>query len=167
MENKYQRGKIHKIVDVGYNKCYFGSTIEKLLSNRMSRHRSTYKNYLSDKLKTRVTSFDLFDEYSIENCKIELFENYPCSSKQELEAREGHYIRTTDCVNKHIMGRTKEQWTKDNEERLKDLKKKWQEDNKEHIKDLKQQNYQRDKKRIKDKCKEYYEKKIRTPYSKE
>ena len=45
MENKYKRGKIYKIVDVGYNKCYIGSTAEKTLSNRMSRHRYDYKIY--------------------------------------------------------------------------------------------------------------------------
>ena len=30
MENKYQNSKIYKIVDVGYNKCYIGSTVEEL-----------------------------------------------------------------------------------------------------------------------------------------
>ena len=40
--NKYQNGKIYKIVDVGYNKCYIGSTCE-ALSQRMARHRSNYK----------------------------------------------------------------------------------------------------------------------------
>ena len=41
--NKYHNGKIYKVVDVGYNKCYIGSTTESL-SQRMARHRSAYKN---------------------------------------------------------------------------------------------------------------------------
>ena len=43
MENKYQNSKIYKIVDVGYNKSYIGSTVQKL-SNRMAKHRSEYGN---------------------------------------------------------------------------------------------------------------------------
>ena len=73
MENKYQRGKIYNIVDVGYNKCYIGSTIEKLLSNRMSRHRYGYNRYKINSQK-KMASFDIFDEYGIDNCKIELIE---------------------------------------------------------------------------------------------
>ena len=40
--NRYKHGKIYKITDVGYNKCYIGSTCESL-SQRMTRHRSNYK----------------------------------------------------------------------------------------------------------------------------
>ena len=36
-QNKYQNGRIYKIVDVGYNKCYIGSTIQ-LLAVRKSKH---------------------------------------------------------------------------------------------------------------------------------
>ena len=35
--NRYEHGKIYKIVDNGYNKCYVGSTCESL-SQRMARH---------------------------------------------------------------------------------------------------------------------------------
>ena len=46
MENKYQRGKIYKIVDIGCTKCYIGSTIE-TLSNRMSGLRSASLEFYS------------------------------------------------------------------------------------------------------------------------
>ena len=42
----------------------------------------------------------------MENCKIELVENYPCNSKEELTAREGFYIQSNECVNKLVAGRT-------------------------------------------------------------
>ena len=42
--NRYENGKIYKITDVGYNKCYIGSTCENL-SKRMERHRKQYKEY--------------------------------------------------------------------------------------------------------------------------
>ena len=35
--SKYQNGKIFKIVDVGYSRCYIGSPCEEL-SQRMARH---------------------------------------------------------------------------------------------------------------------------------
>ena len=43
----YSKGQIYKIVDAGYNKCYIGSTIEKLY-NRMGKHRCNYKNIKRD-----------------------------------------------------------------------------------------------------------------------
>ena len=101
--NRYKHGKIYKITDVGYNKCYIGSTCESL-SQRMTRHRSNYKIHQNQKYG-RMASFELFDEYGLGNCKIELIENYPCSSKEELQRQEGQYISRTDCVNKQVTGR--------------------------------------------------------------
>ena len=68
--NKYQNGKIYKIVDVGYNKCYIGSTCESL-SQRMARYRVCYKSFMKG-VSGRTRSFDLFQEFGIDNCKIEL-----------------------------------------------------------------------------------------------
>ena len=42
--NKYHNGKIYEIVDVGYNKCYIGSTTESL-SRRFSKHKHPYKKH--------------------------------------------------------------------------------------------------------------------------
>ena len=56
-----------------------------------------------------LISLNIFDEFGIENCKIELMENYPCNCKEELLRREGHYIKNTDCVNKVIPHRTAEE----------------------------------------------------------
>ena len=55
--SKYQNGKIYKIVDVGYNKTYYGSTCESL-SQRMTRHRAKYTAYLKGNI-TNTRSFDL------------------------------------------------------------------------------------------------------------
>ena len=48
-------GNIYKIVVVGYNLCYLGSTREKL-SKRMERHRADYKIYVDGK-KHFTTSY--------------------------------------------------------------------------------------------------------------
>ena len=50
--NRYENGKIYKLVDVGYNKCYIGSTCESL-SKRMERHRKQYKEYSKGKIRKK------------------------------------------------------------------------------------------------------------------
>ena len=93
-ENKYQKAKIYKITDVAYNDCYYGSTIEPL-TKRMIHHRHKYFNQHTSQ-ETCVRSVNsIFNKYGFENCKIELVENFPCTSKEELVKREGHYIKTT------------------------------------------------------------------------
>ena len=135
--NKYQKGQIYKIVDVCYNKCYVGSTCEGL-SQRMARHRHQYNSYLKGK-HGHTTAFDIFDEYGIENCKIEWIEDCPCQSRKELEAREGSYIQNTKCVNKIMVGRTKEQYRQDNKERKRQIDKHYRETNKNKIKEKREE----------------------------
>ena len=96
---------IYRITNSGYIKCYIGSTCEKL-SKRMERHRQAYSKYNRGKTNKRISVFDVFDEFGVEDCKVELIENYPCSSKEELLRREGHYIKNWECVNKNIPHRT-------------------------------------------------------------
>ena len=66
--NKYQNGKVYKIVDIGYNKFYIGSTCEEL-SRRMSHHRAKFKRFLNGSKETYMRSYDIFNEYGVENCK--------------------------------------------------------------------------------------------------
>ena len=106
--NRYENGKIYKITDTGYNKVYVGSTCESL-SKRIERHRAKYSSYKTGKTNKNLSVFEIFDEFGIEDCKIELIENYPCSCKEELLRREGHYIKSIDCVNKVIPHRTEEE----------------------------------------------------------
>ena len=106
--NRYENGKIYRITDIGYNKFYVGSTCENL-SKRIERHRTKYKNYKAGKTNKKISVFEIFDEFGIEDCKIELIENYPCNCKEELLRREGHYIKNTDCVNKVIPHRAEEE----------------------------------------------------------
>ena len=136
--NRYNNGKIYKVIDVGYNKCYIGSTCEGL-SRRMERHRRDYKSYLEGKVNQKHTkSIDIFREYGIDNVKIELIENYPCESKEELLKREGFYIQTTDCVNRCIAGRDKLSYNKqryeNNKEVILEKYKEYRERKKEEIK---------------------------------
>ena len=126
----YQKGKIYKIWDSNFTKCYIGSTIEEL-SQRMAKHRTKYKLYLNNKYPY-TTSFGLFKEFGLDDCKIELLELYPCNSRAELEAREGHYIRSEECVNRTHIGRTNKEYYWENIEYFKERGKAWREQNKEY-----------------------------------
>ena len=77
--------------------------------------------------------FELFEKYGVENCKIYLVELYPCKSREELEAREGYYIRNYNCVNKIIPGRTKKEYKNDNKGIIARNKKEYYNDNKDII----------------------------------
>jgi hypothetical protein len=127
--NKYSNGKIYKIVDLAYTKTYYGSTINSI-NKRFRAHKEGYNNWKSGK-RTKITVFDIFDEFGIDNCKIELVELYPCNLKIELERKEGEYIKNNDCVNKIIAGRTQKEYKEDNKEHYKEYFKKHYEENKE------------------------------------
>jgi hypothetical protein len=112
--SRYQNGKIYQITDIGYTKCYVGSTVQ-TLSTRMSGHRNNYRRYM-DGMMSYNSCFSLFEEFGIENCKIELLELYQCNSKAELEKKEGEYIKKSKCVNKRISGRSAIEYYQDNRE---------------------------------------------------
>ena len=106
--DRYKKGKIYKIVDVGFNKCYYGSTTEPL-SKRMERHRKSYKQFLeTGKLDTAARV--LFGEFGVDNCTILLVEDYPCENKEQLLSREGEHIKNNECVNKQVAGRTHKEY---------------------------------------------------------
>ena len=175
----YSKGKIYKIWDNNYTKCYIGSTCEEL-SQRMARHRDKYKQHLQNKYAF-TTSFLLFEEFGMDNCKIELIELYPCNSKAELNAREGFFIKEEICVNKVIPGRTKAQYYKDNievikeyrrnnkeklqergrqyraknAERVKVLNKEWKQQNREKVSEYNTEYYKMYREANKEKLKEY------------
>ena len=102
-------GKIYKVQNIAGDKIYIGSTNKKYLSQRMDTHRGSYKRWKVDKAD-KTYSYDIFEEFGLENCVIVLIENYPCGAKDELRAREAHFIQTMVCVNKNIPGRTVEQY---------------------------------------------------------
>ena len=102
----YSNTKIYKIWSPQGANIYIGSTTKKYLSQRMNEHRSTYISSETAKATSKL----IFEEYGIENCFIELLEAKDCKDKHESSQLEGHYIRTLDCVNKNIPGRTMKEY---------------------------------------------------------
>jgi hypothetical protein len=137
--NKYEGGKIYKIVDSGNNKVYYGSTINKL-NSRFKKHVKAYEYWKAGELKTKTSSFIIFDEFGVDNCMIELVLEYPCNSRTELTHKEGDYIRRNHCVNKLIAGRTNKQYRADNKEKIKQYIKQYRADNKEKLKQYRADN---------------------------
>jgi len=145
-ENKYQRGKIYKIVSNVSNLVYYGSTIEHTLAMRLSKHRSNYKRYQEGKC-SYTTSYKILEEGKYD---IILVENFPCNNKDELTARERYYIENNDCVNKVIPGRIDKEYKKE-------YMKEYREQNKEKIKQKDKEKYENNKEKILQQRKEYYE----------
>ena len=127
----YQNGRIYKIISDETNKIYIGSTTQPL-SKRLSVHKAHYKQYLEGRYH-KVSSFDLI---SLGPVQIILIEACPCNSKEELEARERHYINENKniVVNKvHPTRTVKEYYLENKEDKLK-YQKEYRQENKEKIK---------------------------------
>ena len=101
----YSTSKIYKIYSYENDDVYYGSTCD-TLCRRMTGHRNSYKRYKEGKTNYLYTSFNILE---LTSSKIELVENFPCNSKEELLQREGYYIRNNKCVNKIIPNRGKKE----------------------------------------------------------
>jgi hypothetical protein len=126
----YSKGKIYRIVCDTTGLVYIGSTVE-TLSNRLSKHKNNYKNYLKGK-NNYITSFDILKN---DNYKIILIENYSCINREELEREERKYIETIECVNKIIPGRTDKEYYEDNKDKIKKYEKEYRKNNKDKLKE--------------------------------
>ena len=154
IQNKFKNGKIYKVVDVNNNKSYYGSTIQRL-SMRMALHRKSYKDYKNAKFN-KLCVFDIFDEFGVENCKIELIKVFPCNDKISLLKEEGQYIRNNDCVNRIIAGRTIKEYYEDNREKYSEHSRKYYTANKAKISDSRKLYYIKNRDKLKEKQKAYY-----------
>ena len=91
----------------------------------MSKHKYDSLN------KPTIFFYQHIDDW--DNWYIELFEKFPCNSKEELNKREGEIIREIGTVNKQIAGRTKKEYYEDNKDKMKQHYKEYQEKNKDTI----------------------------------
>ena len=147
--NKYAHGKIYKVVDNAYALCYYGSTVE-VLSRRMAGHRMHYKLFGEGK-RNRISVFDIFDAHGVDQCKIELVEEFPCESKEQLHKREGFYIQNNECVNKHVAGRSVAEWYADTREQRYQVAECWRSANEEKVKKMNKNYRNKHQEQIKEK----------------
>jgi len=118
----YSQGKIYRIQCNITGDNYYGSTKEKYLSRRLSRHRRYVDEIDKDCKKGKCTSYDIIKRGDYQ---IILVETYPCKTKYELESRERYYIENNDCVNKIVPTRTTKEKREAEPEKTKENNKKW------------------------------------------
>ena len=133
----YQKGKIYTIRSRNSDKVYVGSTCNEL-RKRIYEHKTDYKNWVNGNPKY-VSSYEVLKDGM---CYIELFEKYPCNDKNELKRREGEVMRSMECVNKDIAGRTPKEYQEEHKE------------HKEHKKEYNKEYYQKNKEEYNKKQKE-------------
>jgi hypothetical protein len=105
----YENSKIYKLWSPSKNLVYIGSTTQ-TLAQRLSKHLDTFKKNRSNRSASIVLECGDY--------KMELLEKYPCNNKQELFIKEGEHIRTNECINKQIAGRTQQQYIEENKEKI-------------------------------------------------
>lgn len=116
MQLDFSKSKIYKIVNNVNDECYVGSTTQSL-NRRFSGHRGDYRQYKKGR-GSNTTSFKMFDNYGVDNCRIELIENFPVKTRQELFARERVWIEKLNTVNKVIPTQTAQEYYKKNMDRI-------------------------------------------------
>lgn len=127
VDERYKRGMIYTIRNyTDDTMIYVGSTIN-TLSKRFYNHKIDYKTGRSLSLYLFIDNDDWTDWY------IELYEQYPCNNKKELERREGEVIREIGTINKNIAGRTHKEWRENKKNEIDAKKKKYYENNKNMI----------------------------------
>lgn len=136
----YEFGKIYKIISDKTSDIYIGSTSEPMLSRRIQCHKTHYKMYCEEKYHY-ITSFEVL---KFDDAEIILLENFPCESRNQLKARERHYIDELECVNKFIPTRTNKEYKQI--EKCKEYNRKYYDENKDKMKDY----YQSNKSKIKE-----------------
>ncbi len=142
--SNYQNGKIYKIIDNTNGNIYIGSTVQ-TLQRRLSGHINDFQRYLKDSKCYRVSSFEILQN---NNYEIKFIELYPCGSKQELNKREGYHIKSLECVNKCVAGRTDAEYRIDNKDKIAEVKKKYREENKDKIAEVKKKYREENKDKI-------------------
>lgn len=139
----YKLSKIYSIRSHQTEEIYIGSTTQSL-AVRLAKHKTPTNKYCSS---TEILKYP--DAY------IELIELFPCNSKEELNRKEGEHIRSSNCVNKNIAGRTREEHYQDNKDKLLEQQKEYDKINKDKIAEYKKEYYQDNRNKILEQKKEY------------
>ena len=148
----YQNGKNYCIRNNFDLETYVGSTTQPLCK-RMAKHRT---NTMSTKLMN-IKLYVKMREHGLDNFYIELIEDCPCETLEQLRKREGHYIREMGTLNHRIECRTSQEYRDANKDKIKDKNKENKDANKDKLKDYRKEYNEANKDKTKDYSKEYYD----------
>lgn len=106
----YAAAKIYKIESPSRPELgvYYGATTQ-TLANRMSTHRYSFKQGFPIRSSLIIAAGDAV---------ISLVEQCVVTSKAELAAREAHWIKLNDCVNKATPGQTPKEYREANRDKI-------------------------------------------------
>ena len=131
----YGNSKIYEIVCNVTGLRYVGSTTKKTLAQRLAEHVYKFRAWKKGD-GFYVTSFKVLEGGNYSMVLLELF---PCTIKDELHARERHYIQSLECVNKIVPLRTKAEYYVDNTDYINERQKRYK---LEHVDELATKNRQ-------------------------
>ena len=134
MKVDYSKGKIYKITNDYNDEVYVGSTCDSI-DKRFCGHK--YASYGTS--SKHLPLYTLINEIGIERFRIQLIEEYPCEDKYQLIQKEGEYIRELGTLNKRVAGRTGQEYSVENKNKIKETQKIYQSKNKEVIKEKKKE----------------------------
>ena len=144
----YQNGKIYTIRCRSDDTLIYVGSTSQTLSQRMTQHRCGCKR----------SAGCSFYKYIIDNnwdeWYIELYEMYPCNSKEELGKREGEVIRQIATINKKISGRTQKEYYEEHAEKLKEYQNTYRVVNTDKVKEHKKEYSKKNAEKISEKKKE-------------
>jgi len=153
----YQLGKIYTIrCRADDTLIYVGSTTQPLYKRFHSHKRDSEEERCKNMLLYQKINGDW------DNWYIELYENCPCNTREELLKREGEVIRKIGNINIRIAGRNKQEYMKEyyenNKAKKNEYQKEYNENNKARIAEYKEKNKTRLAECKNKYMKEYYEK---------
>ncbi len=92
-------GRVYKIESKDGGQCYVGST-HLDLTERMSVHKSSHKAWVkAGRQGNKCSSFDLFDEYGVEDCRIVCLQTVKFLLRDELNCLEQYWIIRLHAIN--------------------------------------------------------------------
>jgi hypothetical protein len=161
MSDKYKNGKIYTIRCKNDDSLiYVGSTVQPLFK-RWFEHKSNVNNK-----KSNMLLHQKIRETNIEDWYIELYEEFSCENKEQLNKREGQIIREIGTLNKVIAGRTHKEYDEDSKDKKKEYRLNYKEKITERMKEYRLNNKDKlakqrkeNRQKNKEKIKEYLENK--------
>jgi len=132
----YSKGQIYTIrCRTDDTKIYVGSTIQPLYK-RFYVHKTHSKR---EECMNRLLYIEVNDDWS--NWYVELYENYPCNNRNELDKREGEVIRLIGNLNMYIAGRNKKEYRIENKDNIIKMNKQRYIENADKIKEYQKEYY--------------------------
>ena len=113
----YSKSKIYLITCLVTDLKYVGATTMDSIFTRLLQHVYAYRTYANGRRVDYCRSFEIIKN---NNFKIELLEECPCETQEELDAKERYYIESIECINKNIPSRTLKEYYKDKIHHFKD-----------------------------------------------